>query len=147
MLDSRPIAELWPICEAVLSAGGYFRLWPRGRSMLPLLREGRDSVLLAPPEGMTVGDIVLARTEEGHFLLHRLIAAEGESVTLAGDALLGVEGPMPRACVLARAVRIYRDERELLPHTGRMHRYARRRATRRRLLGAILRFKRGRSQG
>ena len=137
LLDSRPIAELWPLCEAALAAGGYFRLWPRGRSMLPLLREGLDSVLLAAPTDIRCGDILLVRTPEGKFLLHRAVALTEDTVTLAGDALTTTEGPMPRACILARAVRIYRKERELDARSGRMRRYARRRALRRRLLSPL----------
>lgn len=108
--------------------------------MLPLLREGRDSVLLVPPEGVTVGDIALARTEDGHFLLHRVIALTEESVTLAGDALLTTEGPMPRECLLARVATVYRDERELDPRSPRMRRYRRLRAARRRLLAGLRRI-------
>ena len=134
MLDTRPIAELWPYAKAALAVGGYFRLWPRGTSMLPLLREGRDSVLLAKPERLTVGDIVLARTADGRFLLHRVIALTEETVILAGDALLTTEGPMPKSAILAYAVRLFRDEEEIDPRSPRMRCYARRRALRRRVL-------------
>lgn len=121
--------------EAVLAAGGCFRLWPRGRSMLPLLREGRDSVLLTSPDGAEVGDILLVRTPDGRFLLHRAVALE-ETVTLRGDALVETEGPFPLDCILARASRIFRDERELDPRSPRLRRYARRR----RLLLAVKKF-------
>ncbi len=141
MLDPRPIAELWPLISAALEAGGCFRLWPRGRSMRPLLREGRDSVLLVPPEGLAVGDIALVRTEDGHFILHRAIALTEESITLAGDALLSTEGPMPRSCILARVSLVYRDECELDPRSPKMRRYIRRRALRRRILGMIVTMK------
>ena len=52
--DVRKMAEILPFAEAALNAGGCFRLWPSGRSMLPLLREGHDSVLLLPPTGITL---------------------------------------------------------------------------------------------
>ena len=38
--------ELYPLLSEVLESGGEFRLYPKGTSMLPLLREGEDSVLL-----------------------------------------------------------------------------------------------------
>ena len=140
MLDSRPIAELWPLISAALEAGGCFRLWPRGRSMRPLLREGRDSVLPVPPEGLLLGDIALVRTEGGRFVLHRVIALTESSVTLAGDSLSVTEGPMPRACILARVSLVYRNERTIDPRSPRMRRYARRRALRRRVMGMALKF-------
>ena len=43
--------ELLPIIEDEISSGGKVRFKPRGRSMLPFLKEGRDEVVLtAPPE-------------------------------------------------------------------------------------------------
>lgn len=118
--------------RAVISAGGCFRLWPRGRSMRPLLREGRDSVLLAAPDGAEVGDSLLIRTPDGRFLLHRAVALD-ETVTLKGDALTETEGPFPLDCILGRAIRIFRDERELDPRSPRLRRYAKRRS----LLAAV----------
>ena len=73
MRDVRKMAEIWPIAEAALRAGGCFRLWPSGRSMLPLLREGRDSVLLLPPTDLQRFDILLVRTPDGQFYLHRAV--------------------------------------------------------------------------
>lgn len=113
MLDSRPIAELWPIAEAVLEKGGYFRLWPRGRSMRPLLREGADSVLLALPSDIKKGDILLIRTPKGSFLLHRALSVTELGIVTRGDALLHREGPFPPEAVLAKVVRVYRKDRAL----------------------------------
>ena len=108
--------------------------------MLPLLREGRDSVLLAAPEDIAVGDLLLVRTEEGGFLLHRAIALNERSVTLAGDALLTTEGPFPRSAILARVVKLYRDERELSPRSPAMRCYIAMRRLRRRLLAPLYRI-------
>lgn len=112
-LNSLPIAEIWELARPLLDAGGCFRLWPRGKSMLPLLREGRDSVLLASPKDVKVGDILLAKTEGGAFLLHRAVKITDKGVLLAGDALLRCEGPLPPDAILGKVVRVFRDEREL----------------------------------
>ncbi len=142
MLTERKAAELLPLIEAAFAKGGYFRLWPSGRSMLPLLREGVDSVLLAPPDEIRLYDILLVKTEEGKFLLHRAVAITEEGILLAGDNLLSTEGPFPPEAVLARVVRIYRGERELMPHSPRQRRYVRRRIARRQILSALRRVKR-----
>lgn len=131
------MAEIWPIAEAALRAGGCFRLWPSGRSMLPLLREGRDSVLLLPPTDLQRFDILLVRTPDGQFYLHRAVSLTEAEVTLAGDALLTTEGPFPLSCVLARVGTVYRGEREYNARSRRARRYARRRTCRRRILGVI----------
>lgn len=128
MLDARPMAELWPMIRGVLEAGGCFRLWPRGRSMLPLLREGQDSVLLVSPTDIALYDIVLLRDADGRFLLHRVVALNEESVTLRGDALTTCEGPFPREAILARVDRIFREEQAYAPASPAMRRLYRRAA-------------------
>ena len=46
MCDPIRISDYESIIREVLSSGGEFRLYPHGTSMLPLLRQGRDSVSL-----------------------------------------------------------------------------------------------------
>lgn len=61
---------------------------PEGRSMLPFIRGGRDSVVLTRPSApLEVGDIVLARAG-GRYVVHRIRAVEGDEVTLMGDGNL-----------------------------------------------------------
>ena len=142
LLNERKTAELLPLIEAAFAAGGYFRLWPRGRSMRPLLRAGVDSVLLGPPGDVQLYDILLVRAEDGVFLLHRAVRIGEEGVTLAGDNLLSTEGPFPREAILARVVKVYRGDGELDPHSPRLLRYAKRRILRRRILCLLGRAKR-----
>ena len=61
----------------------------KGRSMLPFLVGGRDKVVLtATKSGLHTGDAVLAELRPGQYVLHRIIALEGEDVTLMGDGNL-----------------------------------------------------------
>ena len=72
--------------------GNEVLLHPKGKSMLPFIREGRDMLKLRRPLELKVGDIVLAWFN-GKLLLHRVYALEGEKVTLMGDGnLRGTEG-------------------------------------------------------
>lgn len=59
-----------------------------GRSMLPFIIGGRESVILQPPGLTAVGDVVLAWVEGGRYVIHRIIRIEGEKVTLMGDGNL-----------------------------------------------------------
>lgn len=64
---------------------------PKGSSMLPFIRGEVDSVKLAKPNTLQVGNIVLAYIK-GKYILHRIYAINGENVTLMGDGnLQGVE--------------------------------------------------------
>ncbi len=57
----------------------------KGYSMRPFLEHQRDRVILAQPVNLKVGDAVLAEIEKDHYVLHRIIDIQDESVTLMGD--------------------------------------------------------------
>ena len=64
----------------------------KGYSMRPFLEHERDRVVLEAPDELEVGDAVLAEIRRGHYVLHRIIAIEGSTLTLMGDGnLRGVE--------------------------------------------------------
>ena len=63
-----------------------------GRSMLPFIVGGRESVILEKPRPAQVGDVVLAHIDNTRYVIHRILKIEGENVTLMGDGnLYGVE--------------------------------------------------------
>ncbi len=79
--------ELLPIIEDEISSGGKVRFKPRGRSMLPFLKESRDEVVLtAPPERLKKYDIPFYRRRDGGFVLHRVVGFGPDgSYTMCGD--------------------------------------------------------------
>ena len=122
---SVPNAELFSEAGRLLSEGKEVTILARGNSMLPFIRGGVDKVTLAsvPAAGrlggggvpgaqgsIVPGDILLCEISPGHFVLHRLVRIDGERLTLMGDGnLRGVER-CSRAHVIARAVRIIRQD-------------------------------------
>ena len=63
-----------------------------GRSMRPFIEGGRDSVVLVRPESVKPMDVVLAKTEDNRYVIHRVMEMAGDRVTLMGDGnLLGRE--------------------------------------------------------
>ncbi len=82
-----PVSALVEQVGADLRAGRAVTFVIRGRSMRPALEDKRDSVRLVPPRAEKVrrGDVVLAATREGAYVLHRVIAREGDQLTLKGD--------------------------------------------------------------
>lgn len=109
------LESLLPTMEEIFQKGGCFRLYPRGVSMRPLLRQGIDSVLLARDGVPKVGDIVLCRRKSGSFILHRVHKIEGESLYLTADSYPyeKPEGPLPLSSVTARVSAVYRGEERL----------------------------------
>ncbi len=57
----------------------------RGRSMLPFIIGGRESVILEHPSSLKVGDVVLAGVEGSRYVVHRVISIQGNRLTLMGD--------------------------------------------------------------
>ncbi len=56
----------------------------KGFSMLPFIVGGRDTVVLARPRQVDVGDILLVKID-GHYIIHRVRAIVGSHITLMGD--------------------------------------------------------------
>ena len=65
-----------------------------GRSMLPFIVGGRDSVILEKPKELRRGDVVLAlvktNSPEKHYVVHRIVSLNGEHVVLMGDGNLAL---------------------------------------------------------
>lgn len=80
--------------EAVrlVSDGVSVTLPVNGRSMLPFIIGGQESVILQKPETVEVGDVVLAWVEGCRWVVHRIICIDGDHVTLMGDGnIVGTE--------------------------------------------------------
>jgi len=79
------LEDLLPLIQEGLENGKTVRFSPRGISMLPMLRQGIDTVVLSPvPETLRKYDLPLYRRSSGQFVLHRIIKA-GETYTCMGD--------------------------------------------------------------
>ena len=84
-LREHSFQELLPLIREQLAQGGSVRIAPNGTSMLPMLRQGMDTVVLSPvPERLQKYDIPFYRRDNGQFVLHR-ITAVGETYACIGD--------------------------------------------------------------
>lgn len=76
------------IMEEVFANGGAFSFVPIGTSMLPMLRERQDTVLLRSPRDVPIRkyDVVLYRRADGHVVLHRVMGRDAQgNYMLCGD--------------------------------------------------------------
>lgn len=71
-----------------LEAGQSVRFRVKGTSMTPLLRNGKEEVVVYPctTDGPKCWDVVLFRYH-GHYVLHRIIRCTGSSFVLQGDGV------------------------------------------------------------
>ena len=80
-----PIEELMPLMIEQLEKGGTVRFSPRGKSMLPMLRQDIDSVMLAPiTSKLKKYDLPLYQRDNGRYVLHRIVGV-GDGYTCIGD--------------------------------------------------------------
>lgn len=95
------LEQLMPLIREQLDLGKQVILSPNGKSMLPMLRPGRDSVVLSPITGeLKKYDIPLYQRDSGQYVLHRIVKA-AESYTLVGDGQLCVEKGVRRDQIIA----------------------------------------------
>lgn len=79
-----------PQVKVFIDEGRTVTLAVQGRSMRPFLEGGRDAVVIAPVKApLAVGDVILAEVTPKVYMLHRIIALDGEQVTMQGDGNIG----------------------------------------------------------
>ena len=113
ILDTR---EYVTMLRELTDAGHEVRLRIAGNSMLPFLRDGRDSVFFRRPDSpLRPGDIVFYQRPTGQYVLHRICRIRGGKLFFAGDAQNVLEGPAEPSEVFARVTRVCRKDRILTP--------------------------------
>ena len=122
-MDKRVLPNKVLLEEAgqLLDEGREVTFTPLGSSMLPFIRGGKDSVTLRKKDSAEVGDIVLVRLP-GRYVLHRIIALDGEKVTLMGDGNLAGTEACTRADIMGTVTAIQRGKRNVIPGKGRFWR-------------------------
>ena len=105
--------EIMPLVREKLALGGTATIPVRGVSMRPMLKEGRDSVVLSPIRGtLKKRDIALYQRADGSYILHR-IAAVGECYTCIGDAQFVFEKGLVPSQMIAVVTAVRRGTRTI----------------------------------
>ena len=88
--------------EEYLAQNGSMTYTNVGRSMLPLLRQGKDLFILEKkgPERCRVGDVVLYRRGE-KYVLHRIVGVREKDYVILGDNCVARESGIPDDAVIA----------------------------------------------
>ena len=93
--------ELMQLVREQVARGQVIRYLPfRGRSMLPMLREGKDSVELSPlPEKLKKYDVPVYQYPSGKYVMHRVVAVKDGYYICVGDNLLAEEKIYPEQLI------------------------------------------------
>ena len=82
---STSIEYLMPVFRERLACGQSVQFSPQGTSMLPMIRQDVDSVIISPvTQKLRKYDIPLYQRNSGKYILHRIVEA-GDTYTCMGD--------------------------------------------------------------
>ena len=86
----------------VIDSGGEFRLFPRGTSMLPFLKDRVDKVWISKPSReLKKYDIIFYKLERHGFILHRIVKVKKDGFICRGDNQTDNEPLLKRDDVIA----------------------------------------------
>ncbi len=105
--------------EQLLKDGTDVEFTVTGNSMWPLLKHGRDTVILASYKGSGIkkGDIILFEPLPSKFLLHRVTRVFEKRIETAGDFNTFRDGIFPESCVRGKVIGITRKGKHYNPDT------------------------------
>lgn len=98
--------------EEILRRDGKYIFTPVGTSMLPLLRQRRDTVLVEDSFGIfKKNDVVLYKRKSGEYILHRILKIENDSFTMCGDNQTDLEKGIGKEQILGVMTAFWRGEK------------------------------------
>lgn len=107
-----PMDSLVPLIRERLAAGQNVTFSPQGVSMLPMLRQGIDTVTLSPlPDKLRKYDLPLYRRDDGKYILHRVVAV-GDTYTCVGDNQFVLEHGLRHDQMIALVTAFTRGEKD-----------------------------------
>lgn len=80
------LEELVPVMREALEESGEVSFISAGTSMLPTIRDRKDTVTLVKPQGkLKKGDIPFYQRDNGQYILHRIVYVNGDTYVTCGD--------------------------------------------------------------
>ena len=126
--DSKIIGDenYFALVDELLKEGREVIITPKGNSMLPFIKNGRDEVTLVrldrPAE---VGDILLVKIGD-RFVMHRVFAVDGDAITLMGDGNVYGKEHCKSADVIGLVTEIHKEGgKVVIPGKGKLWRLLR----------------------
>lgn len=85
-----------------------------GDSMMPLIKQGRDLLVIEKAEcPLKRGDIPLYKRDSGQYVLHRIISVRRGKYRICGDNRISVERGIEDRHIIGKLVALVRDGKEI----------------------------------
>ena len=99
--------------EQILTEKGVYISTTSGVSMMPMLRDRRDTIVIEPvPERLAKYDVALYRRGD-NYVLHRVIKVLPDSYVIRGDNCVAKEYGITDADVIGKLVAFYRKDKKI----------------------------------
>ena len=86
MSEKISLNEMEPRIRETLDKNGEVSFVSAGRSMLPIIRDRKDTVtLVKPKKNIKAGDVVFYQRDNGRFILHRVMYVNAGTYVMRGD--------------------------------------------------------------
>lgn len=110
MINKIRFKDIEHIIRETLDTGKSFKITPNGCSMMPLIRQGLDSVYIKKPNGrLKKYDIAFFKRDDGSFILHRVIKVRKKDYVFCGDNQLYPEKGITDRHIIGVVTEIERD--------------------------------------
>lgn len=112
------IHEYLPVLIELLNEGREVNLLVSGSSMTPFLADGRDTIIISPPDApFRRGDMVFYQRSNGDYIMHRIYYIDGNgALYIVGDGQTQIEGPVKPQQVFGIIRKVIRKGK-LIDHT------------------------------
>ena len=81
----KTIENLLPLIKKAINENSTIRIYPRGKSMMPMIKEGVDSVVLSKADDLKKYDIVFFKSDDSFYSLHRITKITKDKIYVCGD--------------------------------------------------------------
>ncbi len=111
--------------QEIIDQKGMFLYAPTGTSMLPLIREGIDTVKLVKiTKKLKKYDVVLYKRANNQFVLHRIVKVNKDGFNMLGDNQFHIEKGVPKDSVIALMDGLFRQDKYISMDTFYLKLYA-----------------------
>ena len=112
--------------EEVINRDGRLVFTNAGTSMRPLIKQGRDVLIIEKPVfPLAKYDVPLYKRESGQYVLHRIVALRGDGYVTRGDSRLHREYGVTDDMIIGVLTAVSRDGKETDINSGKMRLYSR----------------------
>ncbi len=109
-----PLSEIESVMRESIDDGGQFSIVTAGTSMMPLLRNRKDTVVLVKPLGrLSRYDIPLYKRDNSQYVLHRVLKVCDSEYHTCGDNQLTLEKGITDNHIIAVVSKIIRNGKSI----------------------------------